>query len=87
MRYRENNTVDTFNADMAQFISFIGTDKYHLMIGSLARGLNVKGYVTPIDDLVFSLERQLANIELLRIKGHARVVAFPEQHLKTLKGP
>jgi hypothetical protein len=66
MRYRSVTGLKDFSRDLATFVSFMGGAKYGRLLERLGQGLNHKGYVTPVDDLRFSLELELLNLELLR---------------------
>jgi hypothetical protein len=66
MRYRSKNTADDFSRDVATFLNLIGGGEYRRLLLNLGKGLNLKGYVTETDDLRFSLELQLLNLELIR---------------------
>jgi len=55
MRYRSLTTLTDFSRDFATFVSLLGSDEYGRLLTRLGEGLNLKGYVTPIDDLRFSL--------------------------------
>ncbi|MGO9592983.1 MAG: hypothetical protein ACLQFF_12570 [Steroidobacteraceae bacterium] len=66
MRYRPFTNLTDFSHDLATFVTFIGGAEYGRRLHRLGKGLNHKGYVTPVDDLRFSLELELLNLELLR---------------------
>ena len=66
MRYRSLTSPAAFWDDVATFTDFVGPGEYMKSLRALHDGLNKKGYVTQTDDLRFSLELQLFNIELLR---------------------
>jgi hypothetical protein len=66
MRYRSVTDLKDFSRDLATFVSFMGGARYGRLLERLGQGLNHKGYVTPVDDLRFSLELELLNLELLR---------------------
>jgi hypothetical protein len=68
MRYRSRNTPTDFSRDVAAFIDLIGEGEYRRLLVNLGKGLNHKGYVTETDDLRFSLELQLLDLELIREK-------------------
>jgi len=65
MRYRSFNTAAQFSADLAAYADLVGGD-YLPALKRLGDGLNHKGYVTETDDLRFSLELQLLNLEVNR---------------------
>jgi len=69
MRYRSRNDSAQFSSDAAAFVNLLGQQEYLQLLLRLGAGLNNKGYVTEIDDLRFSLELQLLNLELLRIQN------------------
>src|SRR5580658_7273070 len=66
MRYRSVTDLKDFSRDLATFVSFMGGARYGRLLERLGQGLNHKGYVTPVDDLRFSLELELLNLELPR---------------------
>jgi hypothetical protein len=74
MRYRSRNDGAQFSSDAAAFVNLLGQREYLQLLQNLGAGLNHKGYVTEIDDLRFSLELQLLNLELLAYKMRA---SFP----------
>jgi hypothetical protein len=78
MRYRSKNTPDDFSRDVAAFINLIGEGEYRRLLLKLGKGLNHKGYVTETDDLRFSLELQLLNLELFRKKVAGQLPGAPE---------
>src|SRR5271169_2082762 len=78
MRYRSTNTPDDFSRDVAAFINLIGEADFRRLLVNLGQGLNYKGYVTEIDDLRFSLELQLLNLELLRQEVKGQFLGAPE---------
>jgi hypothetical protein len=78
MRYRSRNTSDDFSRDVAAFINLIGEGEYRRLLVKLGKGLNHKGYVTETDDLRFSLELQLLNLELVREKVAGQFPGAPE---------
>jgi tetratricopeptide (TPR) repeat protein len=65
MRYRSFNTAAQFSGDLAAYADLVGGD-YLPALKRLGDGLNHKGYVTETDDLRFSLELQLLNLEVNR---------------------
>ena len=69
MRYRSRSDAAQFSSDVAAFVNLLGQTEYLQRLLKLGAGLNHKGYVTEIDDLRFSLELQLLNLELLRIQN------------------
>jgi hypothetical protein len=77
MRYRALTQADDFSRDVATFVNFIGENEYRRLLINIGKGLNVKGYVTRLDDLRFSLELQLFNLELLRQKKSGNFAAIP----------
>jgi len=62
MRYRSLNTPEDFSKDLAAYTDLAGED-YLPALERLGEGLNLKGYVTEIDDLLYSLELDLFNLE------------------------
>jgi hypothetical protein len=79
MRYRSKNTPDDFSRDVAAFIDLIGEGEYRRLLLNVGKGLNHKGYVTETDDLRFSLELKLLNLELFREKVAGQFPGAPEQ--------
>jgi phenylpyruvate tautomerase PptA (4-oxalocrotonate tautomerase family) len=77
MRYRAFTLPEDFSRDLATSIDLIGESEYRGLLDNIGRGLNFKGYVTRLDDLRFSLELQLFNLELLRQKHSGRFPAVP----------
>jgi phenylpyruvate tautomerase PptA (4-oxalocrotonate tautomerase family) len=77
MRYRTFTLPEDFSRDVATSIDFIGESEYRGLLDDIGRGLNLKGYVTRLDDLRFSLELQLFNLELLRQKHSGKFPAVP----------
>ena len=78
MRYRSRNTWADISCDVAAFINLIGEGDYRRLLGNLHRGLNQKGYVTETDDLRFSLELQLLNLDLIRKRVAGQFPGAPE---------
>ena len=79
MRYRSTNTWDDISGDVAAFINLIGDgDEYWRLLNNLGRGLRSKGYVTETDDLRFSLELELLNLELLRRRVAGQFSGTPD---------
>ena len=58
-------------------MNLLGQTEYLQRVLTLGRGLNQKGYVTEIDDLRYSLELQLLNLELLRIQEKGAFSGVP----------
>jgi hypothetical protein len=77
MRYRAFTLPEDFSRDVATSIDFIGESEYRALLDNIGRGMNFKGYVTRLDDLRFSLELQLFNLELLRQKHSGKFPAVP----------
>jgi hypothetical protein len=77
MRYRSRNDGAQFSSDAAAFVNLLGQREYLQLLQNLGAGLNHKGYVTEIDDLRFSLELQLLNLELLRIQNEGVLSGVP----------
>ena len=77
MRYRSRSDGAQFSSDAAAFVNLLGQRKYLQLLQELGAGLNHKGYVTEIDDLRFSLELQLLNLELLRIQNKGVLSGVP----------
>jgi phenylpyruvate tautomerase PptA (4-oxalocrotonate tautomerase family) len=78
MRYRALTLAEDFSRDLATFVDFIGESEYRRLLLRIGEGLNLKGYVTRLDDLRFSLELQLLNLELLRQKDSGKFPGIPE---------
>jgi tetratricopeptide (TPR) repeat protein len=78
MRYRSTSTWDDISGDVAAFINLIGEDEYRRRLNNLGSGLRSKGYVTETDDLRFSLELQLLNLELLRRSMPGQIPETPD---------
>ena len=78
MRYRALTSWAAFSDDVATFTGFVGPSEYMKSLRALHDGLNKNGYVTQTDDLRFSLELQLFNIEQLRRKLGGRFPGAPE---------
>jgi phenylpyruvate tautomerase PptA (4-oxalocrotonate tautomerase family) len=77
MRYRALTQADDFSRDVATFVKLVGEREYCRLLSNIGKGLNVKGYVTRLDDLRFSLELQLFNLELLRQKESGKFAGIP----------
>jgi tetratricopeptide (TPR) repeat protein len=77
MRYRSRSDSAQFSSDAAAFVNLLGQREYLQLLLRLGAGLNNKGYVTEIDDLRFSLELQLLNLELLRIQNGGAPSGMP----------
>lgn len=77
MRYRSRSDGAQFSSDAAAFVDLLGQREYLQLLQKLGAGLNHKGYVTEIDDLRFSLELQLLNLELLRLQDQGAVSGVP----------
>jgi len=77
MRYRSRNNHEQFSSDVAAFVNLIGEKEYLQLLFKIGIGLNHKGYVTEIDDLRFSLELQLLELELLRIQTKGALPGVP----------
>ena len=80
MRYRTRSDGAQFSSDVAAFVSLLGQAEYLQLLLKLGTGLNHKGYVTETDDLRFSLELQLLNLEFLRIQTNGVFAGMP-RHL------
>jgi hypothetical protein len=78
MRYRSRSDGAQFSSDLAAFVNLLGQPEYIQRLMTLGHGLNQKGYVTEIDDLRYSLELQLLNLELLRIQEKGALSGAPE---------
>jgi len=81
MRYRSFTNISDFSSDLATFVGLIGGSEYRRLLLRLGEGLNHKGYVTPIDDLRFSLELELLNLELLRRRSAGGILPGYPEHL------
>ena len=79
MRYRDINDLRDFTRDVASVVDFVGEAEYRLALDELGRSLRAKGGVTPNDDLVFSLELELFNLELLRERCGGSFKSLPSQ--------
>jgi hypothetical protein len=66
-----------FSSDAAAFVDLLGRGKYLQLLLRLGAGLRHKGYVTETDDLRFSLELQLLNVELLRVQTRGAFTGMP----------
>jgi hypothetical protein len=77
MRYRSRSDGAQFSADAAAFANLTGGREYVKLLLELGEALNHKGFVTTIDDLKFSLERELLNLELLRIRRKGVLPGMP----------
>jgi hypothetical protein len=84
MRYRSRSDGAQFSSDAAAFVNLLGQREYLQLLQKLGAGLNPKGYVTEIDDLRFSLELQLLNLELLRIQNEGVLSSMPEAFMRRL---
>jgi hypothetical protein len=78
MRYRSLNTPEHFCKDLAAYANLVGGD-YLPALKRLGDGLNHKGYVTEIDDLRYSLELELFNLEVKRQRVNGRFPFVPIQ--------
>jgi hypothetical protein len=79
MRYRDLTSGRNFSKDIATLVHLVGEREYWELLCTLGKSLNMKGYVTETDDLRFSLERQLLNLELLRRKKSGKFNVLPSQ--------
>lgn len=77
MRYRSRSDSAQLSSDVATFVDLLGQPEYLQLLRKLGAGLNYKGYVTVIDDLRYSLELQLLNLELLRIRNGGVLSGMP----------
>ena len=77
MRYRSRSDGIQFSADAAAFADLMGGREYVTLLFELGEALNHKGFVTAIDDIKFSLERELLNLELLRIERKGILSGMP----------
>lgn len=77
MRYRSRSDGAQSSSDVAAFVNLLGQAEYLQRLITLGNGLNLKGYVTEIDDLRYSLELQLLNLELLRIQEKGAFSGVP----------
>ena len=81
MRYRSKSDGNDLSRDLTTLVEFVGEAEYRALLTSIGRGLNHKGYVTQSEDLRFSLELELVNLELLRIGTSEQLSgASPEFH-------
>jgi tetratricopeptide (TPR) repeat protein len=76
MRYRSLNTPEDFSKDLAAYTDLVG-EAYLPALERLGEGLNRKGYVTEIDDLLYSLELDLFNLERNRRAFNGRFPLVP----------
>jgi tetratricopeptide (TPR) repeat protein len=79
MRYRSKSDGNDLSRDLETFVDFVGETEYRDLLASIGRGLNQKGYVTESDDLRFSLELELVNLEFLRIRTSGRLPGAPQK--------
>ena len=79
MQYRSVNTMDDLARDYAAFLDLIEAKKYRKLLESIGRGLNNKGYVTPLDDILFQIELKLYNIDLSYTQGGGKFTSIPRQ--------
>ena len=75
---------DDFSRDVATFVKLVGESEYCRLLSNIGKGLNVKRYVTRLDDLRFSLELQLFNLELLRQKRSGKSPAIQRIFMRQL---
>ena len=78
MRYRPISTPVELSKDLVEFVELVGEDALLRSLWKLGRGLRNKGYVTPLDDIRFSLELQLLNLLLCRDKSSGQVTSIPK---------
>ena len=79
MRYREVNDLRDFSFDVASVVDFVGEAEYRLALDELGRSLRAKGGITPHDDLAFSLELDLFNLEILRKRYGGSFKSYPRE--------
>lgn len=77
MRYRETNEVEHFLDDYRVVLGFYGEDNYRKALEQVGRRLRAKGFVTPQDDIEFSLELELLNLERFHEFSKGNISAFP----------
>jgi hypothetical protein len=63
--------------DLAEFVELVGEDVLLRSLSKLGSGLRNKGYVTPFDDVRFSLELQLLNLLLCRDRTSRQIASIP----------
>jgi hypothetical protein len=65
--------------DVASVVDFVGEAEYRLALDELGRSLRAKGGITPYDDLAFSLELDLFNLEILRKRCGGSFKSYPRE--------
>ena len=79
MRYRDVNALADISRDAAAVVDFIGQSEYLSSLEAIGRSLRAKGFVTPFDDAMFSLELDLLNLEVLRTRSSGMFQSLPER--------
>src|SRR5271154_6156445 len=79
VRYRDVNSLADFSREAAAAIDFIGQAEYRSSLEMIGRSLRAKGFVTPFDDAMFSLELDLWNLENLRVCSSGLISSLPSQ--------
>lgn len=79
MRYRDINDLADISRDAAAVADFIGQDEYLSSLEAIGRSLRAKGFVTPFDDAMFSLELDLLNLEMLRTHSAGVFQSLPQR--------
>src|ERR1017187_4018930 len=78
MRYRDLNGLGEISRDAAVVVDFIGEEVYRRSLETIGHSLTAKGFVTPFDDAMFSLELDLLNLERLRARYSGVFKSLPE---------
>jgi hypothetical protein len=79
MRYRALSELADISRDAAVVVDFIGEEEYSSSLEGIGQALRSKGFVTPFDDAMFSLELDLLNLERLRIQSSGTFQLLPKQ--------
>jgi hypothetical protein len=79
MRYRAVSDLTDISRDAAVVVDFIGLREYRSSLEAIGQALRAKGFVTPFDDEMFSLELDLLNLEMLRDRSHGTFQSLPEK--------
>lgn len=77
MKYRKLSNPNDFARDVSAVVRLLGERDYLSRLQLIGKSLNMKGYVTPNDDLRFSLERDLLSLELTRRQRRGRFDSYP----------
>ena len=79
MRYRAVSDLADFSRDVAVAVDFIGQEEYRSSLEMIGHSLRTKGFVTPFDDAMFSLELDLLNLEILRVRFSGIFQSLPPE--------